>query len=151
MELVAKKESKVCRKCGVELSVPDNWTKGRRGRNDCRCRTCESNRRREYYLDNKDAHRNRVYKSLYGITLDDYDEMLANQDFSCGCCGVHHTEDRRKLCVDHDHHTGEVRGLLCDKCNTALGKLGDNLDGVMNLVNYLKRNENCQLSKVSDG
>lgn len=50
----------------------------------------------------------------------------------CECCGK-----LIKLCLDHDHETNKFRGWLCDRCNTGLGKLGDNLDGVIKAFNYL--------------
>ena len=64
--------------------------------------------------------------------------MYMGQEGRCGCCGTHQSEQKRSMAVDHCHETGDVRGLLCGSCNLALGKLGDNLDGVLNLVNYLE-------------
>jgi hypothetical protein len=51
----------------------------------------------------------------------------------CECCKT----KPRKWCLDHDHVTSEFRGWLCERCNTGIGKLGDNLNGVINAVNYL--------------
>jgi hypothetical protein len=51
----------------------------------------------------------------------------------CECCG----KIPRKWCLDHDHSDDSFRGWLCEPCNTGLGKLGDNLDGVIKAVNYL--------------
>ena len=47
---------------------------------------------------------------------------------------------RKKLQLDHDHDTGKFRGWICDNCNVALSRSGDNLQGVINLVNYLLQN-----------
>jgi hypothetical protein len=44
----------------------------------------------------------------------------------------------KKLVLDHDHHTGAFRGYICRDCNMGLGKLGDNLDGLLRAVEYLK-------------
>lgn len=61
---------------------------------------------------------------------------LANQDYGCALCGK--PEDPRKaLCVDHDHLTGTVRGLLCSGCNRGLGLLGDDLESIHRVVAYL--------------
>lgn len=54
-----------------------------------------------------------------------------------GCCEICGRE--RALHIDHDHKTGDVRGLLCVSCNTAIGKLGDNVEGVMKAVRYLSK------------
>ena len=53
----------------------------------------------------------------------------------CECCGG--LPGRHSMCLDHDHNTGEFRGWLCTKCNSAIGKLGDDLDGVLRAVKYL--------------
>lgn len=46
---------------------------------------------------------------------------------------------KRTLCVDHDHETGRVRGLLCNRCNVALARFGDTIAGVRAALNYLER------------
>ncbi len=61
-----------------------------------------------------------VLKCRYGITIQDYDTMLENQGGKCAICRRERL-GKRKLCVDHDHATGKVRGLLCTVCNSALG------------------------------
>jgi hypothetical protein len=58
---------------------------------------------------------------LYGISVEQYSEMLAKQNGVCAICGS--VPGGRRLCIDHNHETGEIRGLLCDKCNRALGML----------------------------
>ena len=54
----------------------------------------------------------------------------------CQCCG----EVPLKWCLDHDHKNDTFRGWICDRCNTGIGKLGDNLDGLMRAVQYLSEN-----------
>lgn len=54
-----------------------------------------------------------------------------------GCCEICGRE--RPLHIDHDHQTGDVRGLLCISCNTALGKLGDTVEGLMRAIRYLSK------------
>ena len=65
-------------------------------------------------------------KARYGITVEEYNVMLKNQEFRCAICGIHDDDLPDSLCVDHDHTTGEVRGLLCKPCNLALGSMRDN-------------------------
>ena len=69
--------------------------------------------------------RNSYYEKKYGISLGDYNFMLDAQGYKCAICQKHQSNFKRSLCVDHDHVTGKVRGLLCDLCNTAIGKLND--------------------------
>lgn len=53
----------------------------------------------------------------YGITLEQYDELLAKQNYCCAICERHESEFKTKLAVDHNHATSEIRGLLCTHCN----------------------------------
>ena len=82
-------------------------------------------------------------KYLFGITLNDYNEMLKNQEFKCKVCGkeenvIHHRTGKSKdLSVDHCHETGKVRGLLCQRCNLALGMVKDDTNLLGLLTNYL--------------
>lgn len=60
----------------------------------------------------------------YGLTIEDYNRILEEQNSRCGICG--RTDSGRKtskrLCVDHDHETKRVRGLLCNNCNLGIGR-----------------------------
>lgn len=56
-------------------------------------------------------------KRVYGITPEQYLTLLAEQFDSCGCCKRHYKTFKASLCVDHNHETGEIRGLLCMYCN----------------------------------
>lgn len=56
----------------------------------------------------------------------------------CQVCGVEESKLNKRLAVDHCHTTGKVRGLLCSKCNTALGQLDDDLNKISALYSYLK-------------
>ncbi|MET1001827.1 MAG: endonuclease VII domain-containing protein [Acidimicrobiia bacterium] len=77
-------------------------------------------------------------KRNYGLTLDQYEEMLAAQGGVCAICRQPRPEDRT-LHVDHDHETGEIRGLLCFKCNNALGDFNDDHDLFQTAADYLDR------------
>lgn len=67
----------------------------------------------------KDMARNTNLKRQFGITLELYKEMFDRQDGKCLICG--NGPHAKSLHVDHDHDTGEIRGLLCNKCNAHLG------------------------------
>ena len=73
----------------------------------------------------------------FGVSQKEYEEMLNAQNGVCAVCG--RTNKGKALCVDHDHVTGKIRGLLCHKCNLALGMAEDNLETLKNLVIYLLR------------
>lgn len=85
-------------------------------------------------------------KRLYGITREQYDEMLAAQDGKCAICGSKDSYSRgykitkiSKFSVDHCHTTKKVRGLLCTKCNRALGLINDSIETVSRMAEYLKQ------------
>jgi hypothetical protein len=72
--------------------------------------------------------------SIYGLTLEDYDAMIDKQNGSCAIC---FQKQSGNLFVDHCHKTNEVRGLLCNKCNSALGFLNDDISLFENAIRYL--------------
>lgn len=94
-----------------------------------------------YYRKNKEAVRkyNQAYriKSQYGITVDAYQYLLDKQGGKCAIC--EQGNGLRRLCVDHCHETGAVRGLLCTGCNSAIGKLDDNPNLLRKAASYLER------------
>jgi len=77
---------------------------------------------------------------VYGITEQDYLDMLETQDGVCQICG-HKSRGRDMLCVDHSHSTGKVRGLLCSMCNTALGLMKENKTWLTRMIQYIEEHE----------
>ncbi len=76
-------------------------------------------------------------KCKYGITLDEYQRMLAAQGGVCAICkGT--CPRKNRLAVDHDHSTGEVRGLLCDPCNSAIGIMEDSPERLRAAADYIE-------------
>jgi hypothetical protein len=77
----------------------------------------------------------------YGITAERYQSMVEFQEGLCAICGQPETAQRRgitkTLAVDHNHTTGQIRGLLCHRCNTALGLLGDDPERLQAVIRYL--------------
>ncbi len=71
------------------------------------------------------------------IIQEEYQRLLKKQKYQCAICG-----GRIKLCVDHDHKTGKVRGLLCNCCNVALGMVRDNSKILREMIKYLKADYN---------
>jgi type I restriction-modification system DNA methylase subunit len=92
--------------------------------------------------NNKDKRKNNLLKSFYNITLDDYNKLFEKQKGCCSGCNSHQLELNYSLYVDHCHKTGKIRGLLCKQCNWALGHVKDNINILLNLVDYLKNNQN---------
>ena len=75
----------------------------------------------------------------YNISFEQYDAMLVSQDYRCLVCRNSFTKTKGgQACVDHDHITGRVRGVLCFNCNTVLGKVKDNTDTLRRAIQYLE-------------
>ena len=77
-------------------------------------------------------------KTRYGITEDQYLDMLRRQQGRCAICDLRHLDHDGPLVVDHCHTTLEIRGLLCDACNTSLGKMGDSPERLIRASDYLQ-------------
>jgi Recombination endonuclease VII len=97
--------------------------------------------RREYRRrpERKAADRDGHLRRKYGITLADYEQMLENQRGGCGICGA--PPGDVSLHVDHDHLTGEIRGLLCVKCNNAIGAFHESHDLFQAAADYLEQDD----------
>lgn len=75
-------------------------------------------------------------QATYGITIEDYDALLKDAGGACWICGG--GTSKRHFAVDHDHKTGEVRGVLCATCNKTLGKFRDNPERFDKAADYLR-------------
>lgn len=108
-----------------------------------RCRQRYSGRSKD-----KTAIREALLKTKYNLSLEDYDRMLDDQDGRCAIC-LKPPEPDRHLCVDHDHETGENRGLLCDICNRGVGIFRDDPEALRRAADYLERTKKIT-SKEAD-
>lgn len=100
-----------------------------------------------WYENNKEqakkSTRNSRLKSEYGITEEQFEEMLKSQNSCCKICGSteSNVSTHNKLVVDHNHETSKVRGLLCNKCNLGLGRFNDDIELLRKAVKYLEEND----------
>lgn len=77
-------------------------------------------------------------KHVYGITFEDYDEMLARQHGCCKICFKPFTAFKIRLAIDHCHATGRVRGLLCKRCNTGAGFFDDDAERMRRAADHVE-------------
>lgn len=93
-----------------------------------------------YYIGRREKQqligRKYVLKKNYNLTIEQYDLLIQVQNDVCAICKQ---VDTRKLSVDHCHKTGRIRGLLCKKCNLALGNIGDNIKVAEAIIFYLRK------------
>lgn len=172
------RESKVCSKCGEEKPMRMFQRRSDGGpKPECKACSAEMSKRyaaahkaelrakqAEYARANRDrlieARRQRRkdnpeertaqhYRKAYGMTLQQVDAMIASQGGRCACCGDILLPGH-KTHVDHDHVTGQVRGVLCRWCNLAEGNLKGSALRAEKLAAYLRRNAPA-LKLVADG
>lgn len=100
---------------------------------DRQCKNCKQDYENDKYQDPEKRARIRErqiahsLKRRYGITREQYEDMLTGQKGCCAICERHHSVFKTRLAVDHNHITGEIRGLLCNNCNRRL--VGRHRDG----------------------
>ena len=80
-------------------------------------------------------------RKAYGLTIDDYSRMRADQGGRCAICGNTKPEGGRELAVDHCHMTGKVRGILCSKCNTGLHVLEKDVQRFQRMIQYIEHHK----------
>lgn len=90
---------------------------------------------------NTEERRNKKLQQRYGLTIEDYEKILKKQNGGCWICGKTSNQGPRKLNIDHNHTTGKVRGILCYKCNGAIGMFDESLEFLQRAIKYLKKNE----------
>ena len=129
--------TKTCTKCGLTKPETEFYLRSDQpGNRRPDCKDCHKARATRNYKQRQDYWDIRKLAWRYGMTADQYQEMLAIQD---GCCAVcRRKQVRCRLAVDHDHHTGRVRGLLCDSCNRAIGQFGDDPARIRQAAEYLE-------------
>jgi hypothetical protein len=154
------KPSSRCRAC-TRAKASESHERNREHRRDYRHRYYEENkdkirdkirewndqnkefikqRRKKRYQENKAEYRSKWLMKNYGIKAADYDRMLLEQGGLCKICksSDHKSKRVEHFAVDHDHETGQVRGLLCHSCNRGIGYLQDRLEIVEAAAKYLK-------------
>src|ERR1700678_1494411 len=119
--------NKKCTKC-KKLQYIQDFPKDSRykGGRSTWCRSCcnkkSARHQIKYRKENRPKIKNSVLQNRYGIWLEEYNIMFIDQKGCCAICSLPQSNFTRRFAVDHCHLTGKVRGLLCAKCNTALGQ-----------------------------
>lgn len=125
-----------CLNCGEEFSEL-NFRINAGGGKFC-CNECYKEYRKKNKKDEKVLNKLNQKKHKYGISKDEYLNLFIIQDNKCAICGNDITDN---ACVDHNHKTGKIRGLLCQRCNLLLGLAKDNVEILKKSIIYLENNK----------
>lgn len=101
---------------------------------------------RKYYQENKGKWKEQHLRKKYNLSVEDFNAIFVAQNGQCAICAttfndafVGTRQREGKAHVDHCHTTGKIRGLLCTKCNTALGLFDEDIVRLLNAIDYLKK------------
>lgn len=95
-------------------------------------------RKRDKLESRKASLRRATFNRDYSMTAEQYQNILVSQNYSCAICKVDSNPSGKSFSVDHDHKTGQIRGLLCNACNLGIGHLKDSIEVLEQAVLYLK-------------
>lgn len=150
-----------CKRCCKSFPVEEFTTEKGKRSNKCKeCRAKAATYMREYYEKNRtkmkvcmlETYRRRMasdsdsirkyqllanYRIKYGLSQQDYEQLLDNQEGKCAICRDSLVPYSRFACVDHNHATGFVRGILCPRCNAGIGLLREDRDVMLRAIEYL--------------
>jgi hypothetical protein len=156
-------ETKICSKCKIEKPIDEFYRAERNSDGKMsQCKTCNYKYVKEYRKrpENVDRireqnraidkryhsrpeikmkHAERWHIKEYGISLQDREVIMKEQDGKCAVCGDILIKEGNKTCLDHNHITGKIRGIVCHNCNCALGYIKDNSDIAEAMVRYLQK------------
>lgn len=123
-----------------------------------KCRSCRKKYRRDAEVKARTAVYNKRYakqnpelmkrkdrknmlKRFWNMSLEEYDSMLLKQNGTCAFCEKTESNPHKRLCIDHCHTTGKIRGLLCDNHNRAMGLFKDSIEDLEKAIEYLKKHK----------
>lgn len=107
------------------------------------CKNCRKEYQKEYSKKNPEKFINKILKNRYGISLEEYNQLLESQNNVCAICSCKETQKYKgkitRLQVDHNHSTGEMRSLLCHSCNRGLECFKENENLMFEAIKYLRK------------
>ena len=137
--------TRTCTKCKQDLPITEFYRQAsKKSGYKSHCKECVRVQRKEYY-STPEGYKYQIEKSWRDkgieLTVEEYDAMLQEQSLGCAICGAESNKNGSRLCVDHCHTNGHIRGILCHSCNTSLGGFNDDVELLQNAIDYLKNSE----------
>ena len=149
-------KTKTCTKCNQEKEISEfyKYPNGKLGvRADCKkCQLLYAHKHyfnnwaekrkinNQYKSEHKEQNKNSILKRKFGITLEQYKKLFKEQNGVCAICGKEEKIKNRSLAVDHNHKTGKIRGLLCNRCNHhLLSGANEDVNILQLAINYLNK------------
>ena len=127
---------KTCTSCEMELSKDlfhkRTYSSGKIGLQP-KCKECSTKNRKQYYKPHEYMRRK------FKLSEAEYNELMKHDN-----CQVCSRDITNKKCIDHCHNKEKIRGVLCNNCNTALGLVGDNIQILSKLIQYLEQSKQLQ-------
>ena len=141
-KVLQEQKLKHCPRCDTSKPFAEfRENASRKGGLQTYCSPCETDYQRKW----RDTPEYRAYaktKRRRGFTQEQADTLLASQGGVCGICGSHSSGSGKDWYMDHNHVTGEVRGMLCVTCNSGLGFFKDSLEVLSKAIKYLEGAKN---------
>lgn len=142
LQAIAQCDTITCIKCDTTKVVQEFPSDPLRKEGSThRCKTCTKKDLDKWVLKNREYVRKSSadghYRRKYGITAEQKLNLISEQHGKCAICKTE-LSDNIHICVDHDHVTGLIRGILCRKCNTGIGQFSDDIEIIENALEYLR-------------
>jgi hypothetical protein len=135
-----------CIDCNTELKIYNTIVKS--GYIQSRCKDCWKINHSKVPSRSSEARHAQYINWKFDLPIEEYNKKLELQLGGCAICKKP-CETRDNLSVDHDHITNQVRDLLCQKCNAALGLVNEDENILIEMIEYLKRHNNLKKYKVA--
>ena len=142
-------ETRICRVCKKQKNLLGDYYLSRKDPTkkssySYECKECTVKRTVEYNRVNSTSVKSQYLKRNYGLTFEEFEAMLSDQDNCCAICGTTEPSKTRgrhkRFHVDNDS-SGKVRGLLCKSCHIALGEVDSNIHTLKSMIEYLENHE----------